>query len=108
MSATNQVPDMAHCPPSGQPSTRPEQRVRRSAVKHLPSVFVGTLALLLSTSGLAAAQTAVTRIVYEECQAGSWDVFCSIGLAVDGSETVIANGVGPKWSPDGSRIAFTG
>jgi len=59
--------------------------------------------------GVAAAQTPVTRVVYEQCRAdGTWNVSCFIGLAVDGSDAVIANGVGPKWSPDGSKIAFTG
>ena len=73
----------------------------------LSMAFLGAVPGLL---GVAAAQTAVTRIAYDQCRAagGSWEVSCSIGMVVDGSDTVIANGVGPKWSPDGSRIAFTG
>jgi PKD repeat protein len=78
-------------------------------VKH-PIVALFSIALLgvPGLRGVAGAQTPVTRIVYDQCRAGSWDVFCSIGMAADGSDTVIANGVGPKWSPDGLKIAFTG
>jgi PKD repeat protein len=80
------------------------ETMRKLAVALLSVAFLGAPGL----KGVAAAQTPVTRIVYEKCQAGSSDVFCSIGLAVDGSDTLIANGFGPRWSPDGSRIAFTG
>src|ERR1044072_7161157 len=60
--------------------------------------------------GRAEAQPAVTRIAYDQCwaDAGSWDSFCYIGAVVDGHDAILANGLGPKWSPDGSRIAFTG
>ena len=78
--------------------------MRKLAVAVLSIALLGAPGL----RGVAAAQTPVTRIVYEKCQAGSWDVFCSIGMAIDGSDALIANGVGPKWSPDGSRIVFTG
>ena len=73
----------------------------------LSMAFLGAVPGLL---GVAAAQTAVKRIAYDQCRAdsGSWDVFCSIGMVVDGNDTLIANGVGPRWSPDGSRIAFMG
>jgi PKD repeat protein len=80
------------------------ETMRKLAVALLSVALLGVPGL----RGVAAAQTPVTRIVYDQCRAGSWDVFCSIGMAVDGSDTVIANGVGPKWSPDGSKIAFTG
>jgi Tol biopolymer transport system component/PKD repeat protein len=79
------------------------------AVKKLTIVLLSIALLSVpGLRGLAAAQTPVTRIAYDQCRAGSWDVFCSIGMAVDGSDTLIANGVGPRWSPDGSSIAFTG
>jgi hypothetical protein len=42
---------------------RPEQRVRRSKVKHAPSIFVGALALALSASGLAASGPIVTVVM---------------------------------------------
>src|SRR5438552_19149938 len=80
------------------------ETMRRLAVALLSIALLGVPGL----RGVAAAQTPVTRVVYEKCQAGSWEVFCSIGLAVDGTDALIANGFGPKWSPDGSRIAFTG
>src|SRR6266851_2053222 len=81
------------------------ETMRKLAVALLSIALLGVPGL----RGLAAAQTPVTRIVYEQCRAdGTWNVSCFIGLAVDGSDTLIANGFGPKWSPDGSRIAFTG
>ena len=81
------------------------ETMRKLAVALLSIAFLGAPGL----RGLAAAQTPVTRIVYDQCPAaGSWSVACTIGVAVDGTDTVIANGVGPRWSPDGSKIAFTG
>jgi PKD repeat protein len=82
-------------------------------MKILPSALLGSIAILGPVPGLqgvAAAQTAVTRIAYDQCWAdgAAWDSFCYIGIVVDGHDTIVGNGVGPKWSPDGSRIAFTG
>ena len=78
--------------------------VKRLTIALLAIAFLGVPGL----RGMAAAQTPVTRIVYDQCRAaGTWYATCSIGMAVDGSDTLIANGVGPKWSPDGAKIAFT-
>jgi PKD repeat protein len=51
------------------------------------------------------------RIAYDQCWAdhGNWQVVCDTHVLVDGSETLLVSWqVGPKWSPDGSRIAFGG
>jgi Tol biopolymer transport system component/chitodextrinase len=51
------------------------------------------------------------RIAYDQCWAdhGNWQVQCDTHVLVDGSETLLVTWqVGPKWSPDGSRIAFGG
>jgi PKD repeat protein len=51
------------------------------------------------------------RIAYDQCWAdhGNWQVQCDTHVLVDGSETLLVSWqVGPKWSPDGSRIAFGG
>src|SRR5947209_10901327 len=82
-------------------------------MKILPIALLGSVAILGPAPGLqgvAAAQTAVTRIAYDQCWAdgAAWDSFCYIGIVVDGHDTIVGNGVGPKWSPDGSRVAFTG
>ena len=60
---------------------------------------------------VAASWRAVTRIAYDQCHAdlSLWDVQCDIHTLVDGADTVVATGgIGPRWSPDGSKIAFTG
>ena len=51
------------------------------------------------------------RIAYDQCWAdhGNWQTQCDTHVLVDGSETLLVSWqVGPKWSPDGSRIAFGG
>ena len=85
------------------------QRIRTAeTMKKLIIVLLGSMAFLCLRS-VAAAQTAVTRIAYDQCQAtGSYSVFCQIRMVVDGHDTLIANGVGPRWSPDGSRLVFSG
>ncbi len=54
-------------------------------------------------------QTVVTRIAYHQCWADAinWVEVCDIHTLVDGYDTVVAGGVDPVWSPDGSKIAFT-
>jgi dipeptidyl aminopeptidase/acylaminoacyl peptidase len=50
------------------------------------------------------------RIAFDRCRAdgNNWVVVCDTHILVDGSETRLVSGqVGAKWSPDGSRIAFT-
>jgi PKD repeat protein len=82
-------------------------------MKKLTIALLGSIAFfspVLGLRGVAAAQTTVTRFAYEQwwADAGIGDYFCYIGMVVDGRDTIIANGIGPKVSPDGSRIAFTG
>jgi len=50
------------------------------------------------------------RIAYDSCYVVDYyDVECDIVVLADGSQTVVAaRGVQPKWSPDGTRIAFIG
>src|SRR5204863_5705446 len=64
------------------------ETMRKLTVALLSVAFLG----LPGLRGVAAAQTPVTRIVYDQCRGGSGDVFCSIGMAVDGSDTLVANG----------------
>ena len=69
------------------------------------SVFITAM------SGPAAAQGPVDRIAYDQCgpDLGTWDVGCNVFTLVNGSHTLVASGgVGPRWSPDGSKIVFTG
>ncbi|HUQ86338.1 MAG TPA: PKD domain-containing protein [Vicinamibacterales bacterium] len=69
-----------------------------------------SLIALLGLQGVATAQTTLTRLAYEQCRAdaGAWDVACYVNILVEGHDTVVASGVHPKWSPDASRIVFTG
>jgi PKD repeat protein len=70
------------------------------------SAFIG-----LALSGEAAAQPAVDRIAYDQCgpDLDTWMVRCDVHIMADGTETLLMmGGVGPRWSPDGSRVAFTG
>ncbi len=66
--------------------------------------------IALCFTQIAAAQPAVTRMAYDQCwaNAGAWDVACIVLTVVDGHETVVGNGVSPRWSPDASKIVFTG
>src|SRR5438874_2213466 len=88
------------------------RRIRTvDTMKKLIIVLLASIALFSPVlRGVAAAQTAVTRIAYDQCWADAsiWDFVCSIGAIVDGHDALITGGVGPKWSPDGSKIAFMG
>ena len=56
-------------------------------MKKLTIALLGSMAFLC-LRGVAAAQTAVTRIAYDQCQAtGSYSVFCQIRMVVDGHDT---------------------
>jgi Tol biopolymer transport system component/PKD repeat protein len=80
-------------------------------IHSLTAVVMMQALIGLATSGPAAAQGAADRIAYDQCgpDLDLWDVRCDIHIVVNGSDTLVAyGGVGPKWSPDGSRIAFTG
>lgn len=76
-------------------------------MKKITIALFGSIALF-GLQGVAAAQTNVTRMAYDQCRAdaGFWDVVCSLAIVIDGYDTVVANGVGPQWSPDGSRIGL--
>ena len=76
------------------------------------AVLLGVWVLGPSSSlqRVAAVQGPTTRIAYDQCgpDLDYWIVTCHIHTLVDGSDLVIAPGVGPKWSPDGSKLVFTG
>lgn len=72
-------------------------------------LFAALLGLTAALEGVASAQTSPARIAYDSCGAIGWDEYvCTI---VAGETAVFwASGIdgalGPKWSPDGSRVAF--
>jgi Tol biopolymer transport system component/PKD repeat protein len=65
------------------------------------------LGLAASLQSVASAQTSSARIAYDACYAIGGDFVCEIVVAGSGVGVATA-GVGPKWSPDGSRVAFIG
>jgi PKD repeat protein len=70
-------------------------------------VVMALLALAAGLEGAAAAQTSVARIAYDACYAYGWgEVVC--GIEILGGVAGAVGGVGPKWSPDGSRVLFIG
>ncbi len=71
--------------------------------------IIAALLGLAALEGIASAQTSPARIAYDSCYAIGWDeFFCNI--VAGGSGVAGASGQdsvsGPKWSPDGSRVAF--
>ena len=76
-------------------------------MKKIIAALLGFAAL----EGVAAAQTSPARIAYDACYAYGWeDYFCNI--VASGSAVAGAPGqdsmLGPRWSPDGSQLAFVG
>jgi len=73
-------------------------------MKKILAALLGLAAL----DGIASAQTSSARIAYDVCYPIDWDYTCNI--VAGGSVVVAATGQfsvsGPKWSPDGSRVAF--
>ena len=73
-------------------------------MKKILAALLGLAAL----EGIASAQTPSARIAYDVCYAFDWDYICHI---VAGESVVVTapgqfSVSGPKWSPDGSRVAF--
>ena len=82
-------------------------------VKTFGAALFGAWVLLGPSSSVqrvAAVQAPTTRIAFDQCgpDLDYWIVTCQIHTLVDGSDGVIAPGLGPKWSPDGSKLVFTG
>jgi PKD repeat protein len=75
----------------------------------MTKIFAALLGLTVALEGIASAQTSTARIAYESCGAIGWDDYvCTI--VAGGTGVFQASGldgaVGPRWSPDGSRVAF--
>ena len=73
-------------------------------MKKILAALLGLAAL----EGIASAQTSSARIAYDVCYPIDWDYVCNI---VAGESIVVSapgqfSVSGPKWSPDGSRVAF--
>lgn len=82
-------------------------------MKNLTVALAGLTALLgpmVGLQGVATAQGVGTRIAYVQCgpDLDVWYVRCRIHILVDGSDIDVGPGAAPKWSPDGSRVAFSG
>jgi len=63
------------------------------------------------SAGIATAQSPQLpqRIAYDTCYAWDYTVYCEIVVSIDGSvTTAVSGGVQPRWSPDGTRLAFVG
>jgi PKD repeat protein len=74
----------------------------------MKTIFTALLALA-ALEGIASAQTSPARIAYDSCGAIGWDDYvCTI--VAGGTGVFQAGGLdgafGPRWSPDGSRVAF--
>ena len=70
--------------------------------------IIAALLGLATLEGIASAQTSPARIAYDFCYAWDYDYICQI---VAGGSGVAwrwgqDSALGPKWSPDGSRVAF--
>jgi PKD repeat protein len=75
----------------------------------MKKIFAALLGLAAAWEGIASAQTSTARIAYDSCGAIGWDEYvCTI--VAGGTAVFQASGldgaVGPRWSPDGSRVAF--
>src|SRR5262245_30670456 len=59
-------------------------------------------------SAQAPPSNAGTKIAFDQCYANLdlWMLTCEIHVLADGIETAVSGGVYPKWSPDGTRIAY--
>ena len=71
--------------------------------------IIAALLGLATLEGIASAQTSPARIAYDSCSAIGWyDFVCNI--VATGTGVAWASGEdslqGPKWSPDGAKVAF--
>jgi len=71
--------------------------------------IIAALLGLVTLEGIASAQTSPARIAYDSCGAIGWEEY-ACNIMASGSAVAWAPGLdgalGPKWSPDGSRVAF--